>query len=300
MLHTLAGIAWDPQIRGFLATAVGVVVLMGSVYLLVSTNLGSRLGFLLSASAFFGWLTLMGLTWWVYGTIGMLGTAPHWNITEVVYPDVDAAALDDAHSLDTSVLPPAEEYKELEGEDFEALRADVEPELGGWKLLPEADPSFGEAKATVDAYIADNAIEGVGDEELGGLDEASEYVTVYAFETGGKDGLPDDPSRWDRLTTEFKQTFWQVRHPPHYAIVQVQPVVFQEPVPGEPPPSPTPDEDEPVISVIMQRDLGDVRFPAAMLTIFSGIMFGVLCSMLHRRDQRVAEVRGLVPATVEG
>ena len=26
-LNTLAGIAWDPQIRGFLATAVGVVVL---------------------------------------------------------------------------------------------------------------------------------------------------------------------------------------------------------------------------------------------------------------------------------
>ena len=41
------------------------------------------------------------------------------------------------------------------------------------------------------------------------------------------------------------------------------------------------------------------RFPAAMLTIFSGIMFGVLCSMLHRRDERVAEARALVPATVE-
>ena len=60
---------------------------------------------------------------------------------------------------------------------------------------------------------------------------------------------------------------------------------------------PEPDPDEPVVSVIMQRDLGDVRFPAAMLTIFSGIMFGVLCVQLHRRDQRVAEVRGLLPAT---
>src|SRR3546814_20850447 len=48
LLHTLAGIAWDPQIRGFLATAVGVVVLMGSVYLLVGTNLGSRPGLLCS------------------------------------------------------------------------------------------------------------------------------------------------------------------------------------------------------------------------------------------------------------
>jgi hypothetical protein len=30
-LNVLAGIAWDPQIRGFLTLAVGVVVLMGSV-----------------------------------------------------------------------------------------------------------------------------------------------------------------------------------------------------------------------------------------------------------------------------
>jgi hypothetical protein len=81
--------------------------------------------------------------------------------------------------------------------------------------------------------------------------------------------------------------------------VQVQPIQVQETVPGEPPPTPTADEDEPVVSVIMVRDLGDVRFPAAMLTIFSGIMFGVLCSMLHRRDQRVVAARSLVPATVE-
>ena len=42
MIHLLAGIAWDPQIRGFLAVLVGVVVLMGSIYLLLSTNIGAR------------------------------------------------------------------------------------------------------------------------------------------------------------------------------------------------------------------------------------------------------------------
>ena len=51
--------------------------------------------------------------------------------------------------------------------------------------------------------------------------------------------------------------------------------------------------------MIMQRDLGDRRFPGIMLTISSGIMFGVLCSTLHRRDQRVAAARGLLPATTE-
>ena len=49
-------------------------------------------------------------------------------------------------------------------------------------------------------------------------------------------------------------------------------------------------------SPILIRDLGDRRFPAAMVTLFSGIIFGILVNMLHRRDRRVAEARGLLPA----
>jgi hypothetical protein len=51
-----------------------------------------------------------------------------------------------------------------------------------------------------------------------------------------------------------------------------------------------------VITVVMERNLGDKRFPGAMLTISSGIMFWIFCATLHRRDQRVAEVRGMLPA----
>src|SRR5918993_1465793 len=270
MLHLLAGIAWDPQIRGFLAVLVGVVVLMGSVYLLLGTNLGSRLGFLVALSALFGWCTLMGLTWWVYGTIGMLGEAPRWEVKEVVYTSgttddsgLQDAALEKARTLDTSSLPPPAELNELDEGAFEDLRAEVEPTLGGWRLLPESNPSFGEAKATVDEYFAANP-----DEELE-LADAADYVTVSSFEAGGKDSLPDDPSRLDRVTTKLKNTFWQVQHPPHFAIIQVQPVVEQEAEPGQAPPTPEADTSLPVVSVIMERNLGDVRFPGAMLTIFS-------------------------------
>ncbi|MEO7572615.1 MAG: hypothetical protein ABIX10_09275 [Acidimicrobiales bacterium] len=293
MVHVLAGIAWDPQLRGFLAVAVGVVVLLGSVYLLLGTNLGSRLGFLIGASAIFGWCTIMGLTWWVYGTIGMLGEAPKWEVTEVVYPGVEDADLSEARVLDTSSLPDPEAFRELDGDAVEALSDDEASTLGGWELLPEANPSFGEAKATVDEYFIANP-----DEELG-LAAAEDYVTAYSFERGGKDGLPDDPSRLDRITTKLKSTFWQVQHPPHYALIQVQPVRVQEPVPGEAPPTPEANPAQPVVSVIMERNLGDVRFPGAMLTIGSGALFAVSVLMLHRRDLRVAEVRGFLPATIE-
>src|SRR3546814_19612134 len=101
-------------------------------------------------------MTLMGLTWWVYGTIGMLGTAPHWVVSEVVYPDLNAAALDVAHTRDTSPLPPAEEYKDLEPDALAALIADAEPELNGWELPPASTRNLGYAKATVDASLGGN------------------------------------------------------------------------------------------------------------------------------------------------
>jgi hypothetical protein len=293
LLHTLAGIAWDPQLRGFLALAVGVVVLMGSVYLLLVTNIGLRLGFLLAAAAFWGWLTIMGGIWWVYGTIGMLGEAPHWEVTEVVYPGTEAAALDEAHELDTTELPPPDELNDLTAEELSKIREDLEDTLDGWLLLPESNPSFGEAKATVDEYFAehpDAALE---------IKTAEDYITAYSFERGGKEQLPENPSRVDRILKKLKTTFVQLKHPTRYAIIQVQPVVKQTPEPGEPPPTPEADDTKPVVSVIMRRDLGDVRFPGAMLTIVSGIMFAVLCTQLHRRDQRVAEVRSLLPATTE-
>jgi hypothetical protein len=294
LLHTLAGIAWDPQIRGFLAVLVGVVVLMGSIYLLLVTNIGARLGFMLAAAAFFGWLTIMGGVWWVYGTIGMLGEAPHWEVIETVYPGTESAALEEARTLDTSGLPPAEELNEYDEDKLSEERPALEARLDGWRLLPESNKSFGEAKATVDEYFAEHEN---ADLEIGGEGAADTYIATYSFERGGKDRLDEDPSRIDRLVHKLKTTFVQLRHPPRYAIIQVHPVIKQEAQPGEAPPIPEADPDKPVVSVIMERDLGDVRFPGAMLTIFSGIMFGLLCVQLHRRDQRVAEVRALVPVT---
>ena len=111
---------------------------------------------------------------------------------------------------------------------------------------------------------------------------------MYSFETGGKDDLPADPSRLDRITHKLKTTFLQLQHPTRYAIIQVQPVVEQETVPGEAPPTPEADEDQPVVSVIMSRDLGDVRMPGAVLTIVSGLLFLMTLVMLHQRDLRAA------------
>jgi len=297
MLHTLAGIAWDPQLRGILATAVGVVVLMGSVHLLLATNLGNRLGFLLASAAFFGWLTIMGGVWWVYGTIGMIGQTPSWNVVEVLVDDTSVSGIDEVRALRTDQLPPADEINDMDPADLQEIRDDLEATTGGWRLLPEADRAFGEAKAAVDEYIAEHPVTtvGKGSDGSGGLDDATDYVTSYSFERGGKTRLPADPSRIDRILNKLRTTFLEPTHPTRYAVIQLQPVIPQQAEPGQAPPPPEPDPSEPLVSVVMKRDLGQVRLPGAALTIASGIVFALLCVQLHRRDQRVAEVRALEP-----
>jgi hypothetical protein len=292
-LHVLAGIAWDPQIRGFLTLAVGVVVLLGSIYLLLLTNVGVRLGFLIAATAFWGWLFIMGSVWWLYGSVGMLGTLPAWQVKEVVYPTTQQAALADARDIDTSGLPPIAELNKLEGPALTKVADAAKSQLHGWKILPEANPSFGEAKAAVDEYFTAHPLDALS------INSSDDYVDLYSFERGGKEQLKANPSRIDRLEKKLKTTFWELKSPPHYAIVEVQPVSVQVAVPGQPPPLPKADTTKPVVSVIMERDLGQRRAPGFLLTVSSGIMFGLLASTLHRRDKRAIEVRNMLPATTE-
>ena len=64
-LVTLAGLGWDPEIRGILTVATGFAVLMGSVWLIVATNSGVRLATLVSAAALMGWMVILGSAWWM-------------------------------------------------------------------------------------------------------------------------------------------------------------------------------------------------------------------------------------------
>ena len=89
----LAAITWTPGVRGILVVAVGVIVLMGSVYLLLGTNMGFRLGFQVALAGLLGWMAIMGVIWSMYG-IGYLGRTPVWVVKEVNYDNM-AEAFDD-------------------------------------------------------------------------------------------------------------------------------------------------------------------------------------------------------------
>src|SRR3954453_15496473 len=98
MVNMLAAISWDPGFRGILVVAVGVLVLMGSVYLLLATNSGARLGFLLALTGLMGWMTIMGTVWSIYG-IGKKGPDPKWVVKDLNYADLSQSEVAVARGL---------------------------------------------------------------------------------------------------------------------------------------------------------------------------------------------------------
>ncbi|MCU0273331.1 MAG: hypothetical protein MUE34_08865 [Acidimicrobiales bacterium] len=322
LLHTLAGIAWDPEIRGILTVLTGVVVLCGSIWLIISTNTGWRLGTLISLAGLFGWMMVMGAVWWIYG-IGWRGPDPSWTIKDINYGDLEQSAVESVRTLpNPGDLPnafelvveqgspeaQAEFIKEVPEEDLAGLEPDAaerlqisqqirneqlslgavlafEPELladtdfQGWRLLTPAQS--GEPQAAAQEALVEYGIFGAEDP----------FLFIDAYTKGGKPRLPADPNRWDRIRHWITNSA-RVVHPPRYAVVQFRSAhVAFEAVPGEAPPALEFDEEAPVISVVMLRDLGHRRLNSALVTIGSAIIFAVLCYMLHVRDQEVSRRR---------
>jgi hypothetical protein len=288
----LAGIAWDPQIRGILSVLVGVVVLMGSIYLLLSTNVASRLGFLLALTAFFGWMTIHGMVWWIYPPgQGPSGRIPGWDVQEIVYGDLSQSLNSKVHDIDTSGLPDSVDLNKATPEDVAKVSEENADKLNEWTLLPASDASRGEAQTALEALLVAG--------EVPGLEDPSTRVFTYTFETGGKPERQSD-GVWDRITNRVTNTL-RIKNPTHYAVVQFVPAKPQVAVAGQPPPVPAPDPDAQVISAVLVRDIGQRRLPAALITTASATMLGLLCYMLHVRDRRVAEHRSApVPATTGG
>ena len=59
-MFSILAVSWEPQLRGYVIVAIAVGVLIGGTYLVVGTNLGARLGFLVVLAGLFGWMATMG------------------------------------------------------------------------------------------------------------------------------------------------------------------------------------------------------------------------------------------------
>lgn len=290
----LGAMQWDPGFRGFLTVVLSVIILCGSVALILSTNSGARLGTLLAVSGLFGWLTVMGFIWAVYG-IGWKGEAPTWDVKSIVQNDLSGTNIEEAQTLPVSgdgTLPDPLEVRaasETLQAEFPAERKDptlselasvdadleeqVNEQLGEWHLLTSSNGYTGEAQAKVSEEVVADGI----------FAEASDFTFLDAYWTGGEKPRKDD-SIVGRAIFKVTNTF-DHPHPPFYVALQIQAVVPQEAKPGQAPPTVQRDQDATVYTVIMERNRGNLRQPAIFFTIFCGIVFAITANMLHRRDK---------------
>jgi hypothetical protein len=259
----------------------------------------------------------------MYG-IGMKGTPSHWRVVDVNIGDLHASPLPLAAALPAiderkTVQEILAKHPELEAKVNPEHKADKVPTIGelveadpsllqefkltpddlaGWHLLVPSNPARGDAQAVADAEL--------GPDTKKIFKDAASYKILEAYDIGGKENEypvpahakcsfpnPFDTGCWHRVANMIATSIHT--HPEHFAIVEVQAVVPQETLPGQAPPTPKVDPNAPVVSVVMIRSLGDLRFPGFMLFTVGGILFAITCNTLHRRDKRMVAMRAETP-----
>ncbi len=309
-MNFVAILRWDPTIRGILFPAIQFLALCGSCYVILATNVGNRLGFLISSAAFWGWMTLMAIVWLIYG-IGPKGDAPSWKHNEELF---------------TTKYAQYPKVKNLP--DTPTNKAPV-----GWKVLPEGSPVRGEAQSVIDAHLGK---------------QATEWVSISGFETGGQQRLKIWPKRKRidalQLTREkaekaandllpkaerkksselyrAKRYQWYdpsdyefrgLLHGKRYFVGQQQSVLKEQKVvdgvkqfkdDGTPDMvtvtkagKPVVDPKGKIIAHVLSRDLGSLRLRSFRVFFFSLILTIVSVVALHYRDKKVMASLGKLKA----
>jgi len=83
---------WNPTILGVLVVLSAIMLFCGSVYLLLATNLGARLGFLVAGASLTGFLVLLSILWMTTFTPleSPKGRDTSWKVKEIVTAPTDA------------------------------------------------------------------------------------------------------------------------------------------------------------------------------------------------------------------
>jgi hypothetical protein len=255
---TLLAIGWEPELRGLLTVVIGFVILCGSVYGIMATNMGSRLAFLVALTALAGWMMLMGIVWAIYG-IGLRGPDPSWQAVP------GAGVLQDVNALGAAgVLNPNADVPDdaTPTESAEIVRDTFIDQ--GWIVLDKASPAFGQAQASASELLIEE-----------GAFAAGQFEIVEVFDIGGE--------RYPKINDSLD--FIAFFHTPHYVVAEAAPYVPVRTEPGRAPARPEIDENRQREYVYMVRDLGARRQPALVLAIGGAVVFLALCYLLHRRDR---------------
>jgi hypothetical protein len=278
VLATEAGIKdrdlWYPTILGVLVVIAAVALFCGTIYLLLATNLGARLGFLISAAALSGFMVLLSLLW--LSTSSPLNTlrgrVPAWKAVEVIKGgDLSESKIEAVRDLDESnaLKDPAEE-------------ANIKAALDQVVVVPEGGQSEELTGSTRRFQI---------------YNSTTDYLTPSYYETGGGELFSESDFKVDGNFPILHVSL----HKPKYAVVNICPVdqaAIVVPY-GDTPPTPKCDTTQPIDSLVFEYDLGSVRVPPFVALVGSSILF-VLCLLgLHWRERDLQEQAAALQAEAD-
>ena len=255
---------WYPTILGVLVVVAGVVLFCGSAYLLLGTNLGARLGFLVAFTGLMGFMVVLSLLWITTSSPlnTLKGRPATWNVQQVV-TDLEKADIAAARDIQkkANIVDPAEAANVKAAVD-EALVTQVET---------PTEP--------VEEHANDFAQFG----------EVTNYQILQTYEVGGS-----DPQFWKGEFTHQEQV----------AVVQfceVEPEDSERANSGLPPIPPECADDGATGFVVLTRDLGSLRLPPFIAFVAFTILFVLGLLMLHwrERDEQEAEAAAQAPPQPE-
>jgi hypothetical protein len=242
---------WYPTILGILVVVAGIVLFCGSIYLLLGTNLGARLGFLVAATGLAGFMVVLSILWVTTSSPlnTLKGREPAWEAKQYVSDLADA---------DVAEVRNVSEKDKVGTIEASNVKAEVDERLV--TIQPTA----------VEKPTAE-------DNEFAKFDEVTEYETVNTYEVGGS-----DPEFLDFQLTH-KPLFAVVE------VCAVQPVETPFGVPPpEPECDPTSDKNG---FLILERDLGQLRLPPILALVCSSVLFGLGLLSLHWRERDEQEAK---------
>ena len=241
---------WYPTILGILVVVAGIALFCGSIYLLLGTNLGARLGFLVAATGLAGFMVILSFLWMTTSSPlnTLKGRIPEWNVQQFV------SKLDQAKRPELRKVSKNQKVDTIEAANVKAAvdeRLVTKPPTAIEKPTPE-------------------------DNKFAKFDKVTEYQTVNTYEIGGS-----DPEFLDFQITH-KPLFAVVQ------VCAVQPTTTPFGVPPPKPVcDPTSPKNG---FVILSRDLGQLRLPPILAFICSLVLFGLGLLGLHWRERDQQEL----------
>jgi hypothetical protein len=255
---------WYPTILGVLVVVAAVSLFMGSIYLLLATNLGSRLGFLIAAAGLSGFMVLLSLLWLTTASPlnTLKGRPPSWKAVESIK----------GGDLARSKIPAIRAITDADKLEDPAEQANVKAAVDTVVVTPQGTPSTQETGATKRFQI---------------YTQATDYLVPDYFEVGGGNLF----SQVDVNVNGQFPILHVSLHTPKYAVVNICTIDQDKLVVpfGDTPPTPQCDTTQPINTLVFERDLGSVRVPPFVAFVGASILFILTLPGLHWRERDLQE-----------